>query len=543
MDSLKVDAVKNWPCPGSTKEHQLGFANFYRHFICDFSTIAAPLTSLLKPKTLQWTSLAIRAFQDPKNYDMGNHELLAMKDVLEEWRHWSDGSQHPFTILTDHRNLEYLRSAKRLNPRTAPNGLKHQRLKSTHHSEFVFQLNSTCNIRFDASNCNMSSAEDLPRLPRFTTAAQMRVTLTLILCALSTCCNLAVLYSVNHNHRKHRSHVRLIITNLAVADLLVTFIVMPLDAVWNMTVQWLAGDLACRTLMFLKLVAMYSCAFVTVVISLDRQAAILHPLSINKARRRNKVILSVAWTMSVVLSIPQVFLFHVVVIDSPELFIQCTTFGSFSSRWQETLYNMLTFTFLFLLPLFIMISCYTRILFEISKKITEDKLLSNQIQLRRSKNNIPKARMRTLKMSVVIVLSFMVCWTPYYMLGLWYWFCPASLEETVSHNLSHMLFIFGLLNACLDPIIYGLFTIPLCRGTRHRRHDNNIVTFELENTINSLMTSFRCSASSLTVKRLAVQHTSREKLELDGEQIHRIRDDGEEIKNGVAFSRHSSCME
>lgn len=66
------------------------------------------------------------------------------------------------------------------------------------------------------------------------------------------------------------------------------------------------------------------------------------------------------------------FIFHVVVIDSPKRFIQCTTYGSFSSRWHETLYNMLTFTFLFLFPLFIMISCYTRILFEISRKMTED---------------------------------------------------------------------------------------------------------------------------------------------------------------------------
>ncbi|XP_050969780.1 gonadotropin releasing hormone receptor 2 isoform X2 [Labeo rohita] len=242
--------------------------------------------------------------------------------------------------------------------------------------EDVFQMNSTC--KYDAKHLNSSSTEDLPhppRLPRFTTAAQVRVTLTLILCALSACCNLAVLYAANHNHRK-RSHVRLIISNLAVADLLVTFIVMPLDAVWNITVQWLAGDVACRTLMFLKLMAMYSCAFVTVVISLDRQAAILNPLSINKARKRNKVLLSAAWTMSVVLSVPQVFVFHVVVIDSPKRFIQCTTYGSFSSRWQETLYNMLTFTFLFLLPLFIMISCYTRILFEISKKMTEDNFSS-----------------------------------------------------------------------------------------------------------------------------------------------------------------------
>ncbi len=29
------------------------------------------------------------------------------------------GSQHPFTILTDHKNLQYLREAKRLNPRHA----------------------------------------------------------------------------------------------------------------------------------------------------------------------------------------------------------------------------------------------------------------------------------------------------------------------------------------------------------------------------------------------------------------------------------------
>ncbi|KAL0150894.1 hypothetical protein M9458_053813, partial [Cirrhinus mrigala] len=54
-----------------------------------------------------------------RNYDVGNRELLAMKLALEEWRYWLAGAKHPFTILTDHKNLEYLRSAKRLNPRQA----------------------------------------------------------------------------------------------------------------------------------------------------------------------------------------------------------------------------------------------------------------------------------------------------------------------------------------------------------------------------------------------------------------------------------------
>lgn len=57
-----------------------------------------------------------------QNYDVGDRELLAMKAALEQWRHWLEGSKHPFIVLTDHRNLEYLRSAKRLNP-AKPDGL------------------------------------------------------------------------------------------------------------------------------------------------------------------------------------------------------------------------------------------------------------------------------------------------------------------------------------------------------------------------------------------------------------------------------------
>ncbi|KAM9816580.1 uncharacterized protein ACBT44_010838 [Syngnathus typhle] len=54
-----------------------------------------------------------------RNYDIGNRELLAIKLALEEWRHWLEGATTPFIVWTDHHNLEYLRSAKRLNARQA----------------------------------------------------------------------------------------------------------------------------------------------------------------------------------------------------------------------------------------------------------------------------------------------------------------------------------------------------------------------------------------------------------------------------------------
>ena len=52
-------------------------------------------------------------------YDVGDRELLAVKMALEEWRHWLEGAQDPFLVWSDHKNLEYLKQAKRLNPRQA----------------------------------------------------------------------------------------------------------------------------------------------------------------------------------------------------------------------------------------------------------------------------------------------------------------------------------------------------------------------------------------------------------------------------------------
>uniref|UniRef100_A0A3Q2YCL9 Type II GnRH receptor n=1 Tax=Hippocampus comes TaxID=109280 RepID=A0A3Q2YCL9_HIPCM len=351
-------------------------------------------------------------------------------------------------------------------------------------------------------SCNVSSLclDRRAELPTFSTAAKVRVIVTFILCGVSAFCNLAVLCAA-YADSKRKSHVRVLIINLTLADLLVTFVVMPVDAAWNITVQWLAGDFTCRLLMFLKLLAMYSGAFVTVVISLDRQSAILHPLAINEARKRNRLMLAVAWTMSVLLSIPQMFLFHNVTIKHPKDFTQCTTRGSFGRHWHETAYNMFTFFCLFLLPLAIMITCYTRIFFEISKRLKKDNVSSTEVHLRCSKNNIPRARMRTLKMSIVIVLSFIICWTPYYLLGLWYWFFPDDLEGKVSHSLTHLLFIFGLVNACLDPLIYGLFTIRFRRFHRSSRATrdtdaNTVITGSFAGADNAVLLKRKASPGS-----------------------------------------------
>ncbi|KAI3375498.1 hypothetical protein L3Q82_003814 [Scortum barcoo] len=81
-DPSKIKAVENWPTPSTRKKLQqfLGFANFYRRFIRNYS---------------KWSWHC-------KNGGTGWREL-----------------RQPFLVWTDHKNLAYLRSAKRLNPRQA----------------------------------------------------------------------------------------------------------------------------------------------------------------------------------------------------------------------------------------------------------------------------------------------------------------------------------------------------------------------------------------------------------------------------------------
>ncbi|KAL2078839.1 hypothetical protein ACEWY4_024583 [Coilia grayii] len=216
MDPAKVSAVTSWPTPENRKQLQqfLGFANFYRRFIRNYSSVAAPLTALTSTKqTFLWTISANEAFchlkdrftsapilqvPDPErqfvvevdasdigvgavlsqqhpednklhpcayfsrrlspaehNYDIGDRELLAVKLALEEWRHWLEGASVPFLVWTDHKNLEYIRSAKRLNPRQAR--------WSLFFSRFNFSLSfrpGTRNIKPDALSRRYQKDED-----------------------------------------------------------------------------------------------------------------------------------------------------------------------------------------------------------------------------------------------------------------------------------------------------------------------------------------------------------------------------------------------
>ena len=54
-----------------------------------------------------------------QNYKIHDKEMLAIIHALEEWRHYLKGTPCWFEVWTDHKNLEYFCTSKKLNWRQA----------------------------------------------------------------------------------------------------------------------------------------------------------------------------------------------------------------------------------------------------------------------------------------------------------------------------------------------------------------------------------------------------------------------------------------
>ena len=166
MEPKKIEAIHTWPTPASIKEIQafLGLASFYRKFIRNFSSLAAPLTDCLKKGNFKWTPLQQESFEDIKKkltsspilrlpdfsspfevavdacctgigavlvqqghpieyfseklstsrqtWSTYEQELYALVRALKQWEHYLISKE--FVLLTDHFSLKYFQAQKNI---------------------------------------------------------------------------------------------------------------------------------------------------------------------------------------------------------------------------------------------------------------------------------------------------------------------------------------------------------------------------------------------------------------------------------------------
>ncbi|XP_053690767.1 adipokinetic hormone/corazonin-related peptide receptor variant I-like [Sabethes cyaneus] len=288
--------------------------------------------------------------------------------------------------------------------------------------------------------------------------------------------NLSVVITLFRSRRHRRSRVSLMICHLAVADLMVAFIMIPLEVGWRITVQWHAGNVACKVFLFMRAFCLYLSSNVLVCVSLDRCFAVIYPLRVSAARKRGKIMLGGAWFIAFVNAIPQSIIFRVQQHPQVPGFTQCVTFGFFHTPGMETAYNLFCVIAMYFMPLMIISAAYTVILCEISNRSREKETIdtSHQPGMRLRCNDlthIERARQRTLRLTITIVVVFVWCWTPYVVMTLWYMFDRESAIK-VDGAIQDGLFLMAVSNSCMNPLVYGSYAMK-CRWPCQKRNTPN----------------------------------------------------------------------
>ncbi|GBG59540.1 hypothetical protein CBR_g49800 [Chara braunii] len=173
-EDSKIAPIRDWPTPHTLTELRsfLGLANYYRKFVRNFSTIAAPLRKLLKKEAIwQWDkdctsalkklkralieylvlkvadpSLPFVVTMDASRYGIGavlqqdddngyrpvefmsarmpskkvatstyERELYALMQALEHWKHYLPGRH--FKVYSDHETLRWLKTQTKMTPK------------------------------------------------------------------------------------------------------------------------------------------------------------------------------------------------------------------------------------------------------------------------------------------------------------------------------------------------------------------------------------------------------------------------------------------
>ena len=112
MKDDRIKAVKQWPEPKSVRNIQvfLGFANFHRQFIQEFSRIVAPLSSMLKTKGSTWSAANLKKTKGEIGGDSMDDNMVGGDETTNPTRGKNQAKMTKSKILVKFKNHDFSKS-------------------------------------------------------------------------------------------------------------------------------------------------------------------------------------------------------------------------------------------------------------------------------------------------------------------------------------------------------------------------------------------------------------------------------------------------
>ncbi|XP_052452956.1 arg8-vasotocin receptor-like [Carassius gibelio] len=305
--------------------------------------------------------------------------------------------------------------------------------------------------------------------------AKIEIAVLSVTFAVAVIGNCSVLVAI-HNTKKKPSRMHLFIKHLSLADLVVAFFQVLPQLCWEITFRFYGPDFLCRIVKHLQVMGMFASTYMMVMMTLDRYIAICHPLkTLQQSTRRSHIMIAGTWISSLLLSTPQYFIFSLSEIQNGSDVYDC--WGHFIQPWGVRAYITWITAGIFLIPVIILMTSYGFICHSIrmnirykTKKTPGDGAHKNGLIGKSSVSSvttISRAKLRTVKMTFVIVLAYIICWAPFFTVQMWsVWDKNFSWDdsENTAVTLSALL---ASLNSCCNPWIYMVFSGHLLQDFAH----------------------------------------------------------------------------
>ncbi|KAM7044408.1 vasopressin V2 receptor isoform 4-T4 [Molossus nigricans] len=238
-----------------------------------------------------------------------------------------------------------------------------------------------------------------------------------------------------------------------------TISVLP-QLAWDATDRFQGPDVLCRAVKYLQMVGMYASSYMILAMTLDRHRAICRPMLAYRhggGAHWNRPVL-VAWAFSLLFSLPQLFIFARREVEDRSGVIDC--WAQFAKPWGLRAYVTWIALMVFVAPALGIAACQVLIFREIHTSLVlgpAERARGRRGGRRTGREGAPvsAAMAKTVRMTLVIVIVYVLCWAPFFLVQLWAAWDPQAPKEGPPFVL---LMLLGSLNSCTNPWIYASFS-------------------------------------------------------------------------------------
>ncbi|XP_050681773.1 substance-K receptor-like [Leptidea sinapis] len=323
---------------------------------------------------------------------------------------------------------------------------------STQDDESDWSRNMTIDkyLRRNSSNDTFDSLYDVP--------TGMIVLLSFLYGSISVLAvvgNFLVMWVVATS-RRMQSVTNCYIANLALADIVIGLFAVPFQFQAALLQRWLLPHFMCAFCPFVQALSVNVSVFTLTAIAVDRHRAIITPLSAHTSKRIAKVIIVFIWMLALSLAAPMAMSWEIIMVEEQDpvtrLFYEkpfCapSEFGSNSLA----IYRLLLYIFQYVIPLCVITFAYAHM----AMKLWGARAPGNAQETRDA--NHMRNKKRVIKMLVLVVVLFALCWLPLQSYLLLQSFFP-SINEYKYINVIFFCFDWlAMSNSCYNPFIYAIY--------------------------------------------------------------------------------------